>query len=206
MNYVNGPTACERLGVHISTLYKWDANGKIDTIRTPGNHRMFNVDKYINDRNQDKIPKETNEYTLLDIPIDAPNNRLKIIYCRVSSLSQKDDLQRQKTLLTNKYQKHLLIEDIGSGMNMNRRGFRKMIDWIIEGKVEEVVVAHKVRLARFGFDLFEDLLKKYSNGKIIFTESKKEKEPEAELVEDVLQIMHIFVAKMNGLRKYSVKS
>jgi predicted site-specific integrase-resolvase len=94
------------------------------------------------------------------------------------------------------------MEDIDSGMNMNRRSFRKMIDLAIQGKIEEVVVAHKDRLARFGYELFEDLLLKYSNGKVIICERKEKEEPETELVQDVLQVMNIFVAKMNGLRKY----
>ena len=77
-----------------------------------------------------------------------------------------------------------------------------MIDWAIEGRLEEVVIAHKDRLARFGYELFESLLEKYSNGHIIETERKSEREPEEELVQDVLQVMNIFVAKMNGMRKY----
>jgi len=98
------------------------------------------------------------------------------------------------------------VEDIGSGMNMNRRGFRKMIDWAIEGRVEEVVIAHKDRLARFGYELFESLLEKYSSGHIIEAERQEEREPEEELVQDVLQVMNLFVAKMNGMRKYKNKA
>jgi putative resolvase len=61
---------------------------------------------------------------------------------------------------------------------------------------------HKDRLARFGYDLIEHIIEKHSNGKIIIINEKKEKEPEEEMVEDVLQIMNVFVAKMNGMRKY----
>ena len=87
-------------------------------------------------------------------------------------------------------------------MNMNRKGLRKIIDMSIKGEIEEIVVMHKDRLCRFGYDLIEDLIKKYSDGKIIIVNKKDNKEPKEELVEDVLQIMNIFVAKMNGLRKY----
>jgi predicted site-specific integrase-resolvase len=72
----------------------------------------------------------------------------------------------------------------------------------IIGKLNEVVVVHKDRLCRFGYELIEDLIYKYSNGKITIIEKLEDKEPREELVEDVLQIMNIFVAKMNGLRKY----
>ena len=87
-------------------------------------------------------------------------------------------------------------------MNMNRKGLRKIIDMTIKGEIDEIVVMHKDRLCRFGYDLIEDLIKKYSDGKIIIVNKKDNKEPKEELVEDVLQIMNIFVAKMNGLRKY----
>jgi predicted site-specific integrase-resolvase len=73
----------------------------------------------------------------------------------------------------------------------------------IMGKLKDVVVVHKDRLCRFGYELIEDLIKKYSNGKITVISGQKDKEPQQELVEDVLQIMNIFVAKMNGLRKYN---
>ena len=98
-----------------------------------------------------------------------------------------------------KYKKYEIIEDIGSGINFNRRGLKKIIDLSIEGKINKLVVAHKDRLTRFGFELIEDLIKKYSNGTIILDDEKESKE---ELVEDVLQILNVYTAKMNGLRKY----
>jgi len=149
--YLSGKEACQKLGVHSRTLYNWEEKGKIDTIRTPGGKRLYNVDKYIKDQ----------------------------------------------------YPGYLLIEDIGSGLNFNRRGLRKIIKYAISEKIEELVVAYKDRLARFGFELIEDLIKEYSNGRIIIL--NKDLEPEEELVKDMLQIMNIFTAKMNGLRKYKEK-
>ena len=101
-----------------------------------------------------------------------------------------------------RYPNHLLIEDIGSGLNFNRRGLRKIIKYAINGKIEEVVIAYKDRLARFGFELIEDLIKEYSNGKIIIIHKNNDLGPEEELVKNMLQIMNIFTAKMNGFRKY----
>ena len=165
----------------------------IDTIRTPGGKRLYNVEKFLKNKNN-----------IIDVNCDNETKleRMKIIYIRVSSLSQKDDLERQKIYMQKRYPGHYLIEDIGSGMNLNKRGIRKIIKWAIEGKIEEVVVAYKDRLARFGYELIEDLIKEYSSGRIIILNKKKETEPEEELVKDMLQIMNIFVAKMNGLRKY----
>jgi putative resolvase len=69
------------------------------------------------------------------------------------------------------------------------------------------VIAHKDRLVRFGYELIEDLIKEYSNGKIIIINKTTEnKRPEEELAYDVLQIMNVFVAKMNGLRKYKINN
>ena len=196
--YVSSRKAREMLGIHVRTLYQWEQKGWIETVRDKNNHRMYNVQKYLEERKKRVCETEYPNYDETKVP----EERLKIIYARVSSLGQKDDLERQKQVLSKLYPKHFLVEDIGSGMNMNRRGFRKMIDWLIEGKVEEVVVMHKDRLARFGYDLFEDLLTKYSNGRIIVVKGRKDPEPEEELVKDVLQVMNIFVAKMNGMRKY----
>ena len=98
-----------------------------------------------------------------------------------------------------------IIEDIGSGINFNRKGLRKIIKLGIEGKINKLVVAYKDRLTRFGFDLIEDLLKEYSNCEIVIENDKINKEPKEELVDDVLQILNVYTAKMNGLRKYKNK-
>lgn len=184
------------LGVHQRTLYQWEEKGKIETIRTPGGKRLYNIEKFLKNKDNNNEKNEDNEIN---------EERMKIIYIRVSSVSQKDDLERQRKYMQKRYPKHYLVEDIGSGMNLNKRGIRKIIKWAIEGKIEEVVIAYKDRLARFGFELIEDLIKDYSSGRIIVLNKKKETEPEEELVKDMLQIMNIFVAKMNGLRKYKEK-
>jgi len=194
--FYGGKDASKILGVHQRTLYQWDHKGLIETLRTPGGKRMYNVDKYLKEakkefKNEEKIEESEDK-----------NKRYKIVYVRVSSQSQKDDLERQKIYMKKRYPNHDLIEDIGSGMNLNKRGIRKIIKLAIENKLDELVVAYKDRLTRFGFELIEDLIKEYSNGKIIILHKEENEEPEEELVKDVLQIMNIFVAKMNGLRKY----
>jgi len=191
-NYVSGIKASKLLGVHQRTLYTWEENGKIETIRTPGGKRLYNVEKYL----------LINKGLIKPSTIDDENTRLKITYARVSSQGQKDDLEQQKVYLKKRFPNHILIEDIGSGINLNRRGLNKIIHLAIEGKIEEVVVAYKDRLARFGFELIEGLINKYSNGKIKIINKVEKQEPEEELIKDMLQIMNIFVAKMNGLRKY----
>jgi len=204
--YLSGSKACKVLGVHSRTLYNWDEQKLIETIRTPGGKRLYNIKKYLQslEKNISKedIKKDIKYKSNLNKVHREQPLKKKIIYARVSSNGQKDDLERQIELLLNKYPNYEIIKEIGSGMNMNRKGLRKVIDYAIEGKIEELVITYKDRLARFGYNLIEDLIKKYSNGKItILSETNKIKNPMDDLVQDVLQIMNIYVAKMNGLRK-----
>ena len=73
-----------------------------------------------------------------------------------------------------KYENYEIIEDIGSGINFNRKGLRKIIKLGIEGKINKLVVAYKDRLTRFGFELLEDIIKEYSKGEIIIDNEKEE--------------------------------
>jgi predicted site-specific integrase-resolvase len=198
--YLSGSKASKILGVHQRTLHNWDEQKIIETIRTPGGKRLYNVKKYLANIEKNK-PKEEVKKTEINIRENLYNTKKKIIYAKVSSVGQIDDLERQVKLLKDTYPNHELIKDIGSGLNMNRKGLRRIIDYAIIGEIEEIVVVYKDRLTRYGYELIEYLIKKYSNGKIIILNNKK-KEAKEELVEDVLQIMNIFVAKINGMRKY----
>jgi predicted site-specific integrase-resolvase len=207
---MKGSDASVALGVHQRTLHLWDKNGKIETIRSPGGWRLYNVEKFLKDHDIEDSKYNTKEEKCIRECINdskvndiIQNERLKICYIRVSSISQKDDLERQRQYMKIRYPNHIFIEDIGSGMNLNKRGIRKIIKLAIAGKVDELVVAYKDRLSRFGYELIEDLIDEYSHGKIIVVNEDKDIEPEEELIKDTLQIMNIFVAKMNGLRKYS---
>ena len=204
-NFVSGKEASEILGVHQRTLHYWDKNNKIEVVRAPGGKRFYNVEKYLN--SQKLNCKQINKKEIVCSNKKNKNKKIKICYARVSSQGQKGDLERQKKGLKNKYPNYEIIEDIGSGINFSRRGLLKIIEMGIEGKIEELVVMHKDRLTRFGFELIEHIIKKYSEGKIIIVEKKdKEEEPEEEMVKDVLQIMNAFVAKMDGKRKYNKKN
>ena len=198
-NFVSGKKASEIFGVHQRTLYQWEEKKQIETIRTPGGKRMYNVKKYLEFKNEKPVKINNSEINKLI------ENNGKYLYARVSSLGQKEDLVRQEKLLKEKYPNYKLISDIGSGMNLNRKGLRTLIDKSIKGEVKEVVIVHKDRLCRYGYELIEDIIEKYSNGKIIILDNLEKKEPKEELVEDVLQIMNIFVTKINEMRKYSKK-
>jgi putative resolvase len=197
--FVGGKEASEILGVHQRTLYSWESQNIIEVIRTPGGKRLYNVNKFLEERNKDK-----NKSNILsdDINMNQLKEKLNICYVRVSSNGQKDDLERQKEMMKTKYPKYLIIEDIGSGLNLNKRGIKKIIKLAIAGKINELVVAYKDRLTRFGYELIEEIITEYSEGKIIILNEKENIEPEEELVKDMMAIMNVYVAKMNGLRKY----
>ena len=200
--YLTGKEASKILGVHQRTLYQWEGKNKINVIRTPGGHRLYDVKGFLN-----KLLCDNDEKCIKNIDkLDEIDGKLNICYVRVSSLRQKENLERQKNQLKKAYPKYIMIEDIGSGINLNKKGIRKIIHLAIKGKINEVVVAYKDRLARFGFELIEDIIETYSDGKIIILNKKDDIEPEEEIMRDVLQVMNIFVAKMNGLRKYNRKN
>ncbi|MFN9115870.1 MAG: IS607 family transposase [Bacteroidota bacterium] len=199
--FVGGKEASNLLGVHQRTLYQWEAKGDIETIRTKGNKRLYNIGKYLRLKKCSDNTISCENYDDLD-----KESKLNICYVRVSTVGQKDDLERQKDMMKSRYPDYIIIEDIGSGLNLNKRGINKIIHLAITGKINELVIAYKDRLTRFGYELIDEIIKKYSNGKIIILNKRQETNPEEELVKDVMAIMNVYVAKMNGLRRYKNKT
>jgi predicted site-specific integrase-resolvase len=171
--------ACLKLGIHPNTLRKWAANGQIKYIRTPAKQRLYDIDDFLS----------------------KSSGRGKIVYCRVSSKNQKDDLCSQTKYMREQFPKHECIEDVGSGLNFKRKGFKTLLERIMSGSIEEVVVAYKDRLCRFGFELLEQVASKHNTKLVVL--NKVELSPEDELVKDLLAIIHVFSRRLYGLRKYS---
>jgi len=186
LNYVPRKKVLETLGIHYQTLYNLVKRKEIESIKI-GRTSVYNLDKYIKDNN---------------ILI---NNKEKICYCRVSSQKQKEDLERQINLMKNLYPNHRVISDIGSGLNFKRKGLQELINLAIKNQIDEVVVAYKDRLARFGFELIENIIKTHSHGSIKILNKNEETTPSEELTEDIIAIINVYVAKVNGLRKYEKK-
>lgn len=128
-------------------------------------------------------------------------------YCRVSSNKQKDDLKRQvenvKTYMIAKGYQFEIITDIGSGINYNKKGLNQLIDMITNSEVEKIVILYKDRLVRFGFELIENLCNKYDTTIEIIDNT--EKTEEQELVEDMIQIISVFSARLQGNRANKAK-
>ena len=133
--------------------------------------------------------------------------RKVIGYCRVSSHKQKDDLERQignvKTYMLARGYQFEIIQDIGSGINYNKKGLNQLIDLITNSEVDKIVVLYKDRLLRFGFEIIENLCEKY--GTTIEIIDNTEKTEEQELVEDLIQIVTVFSCRLQGKRANKAK-
>jgi predicted site-specific integrase-resolvase len=186
--FVKRKEFCSKLGIHYQTLYNLVKKNKVEKVIL-NKYAVYNLDKYIRDNN---ISIETNN----------DENKENICYCRVSSPKQKEDLERQIKMMEEKFPNHRIIKDIGSGLNFKRKGLNEIIKLGINNKINELVIAYKDRLARFGYEMIENILNEYSNAKIKILNKSEEKTAEIELSEDILAIMNVFVAKINGLRKY----
>lgn len=188
--YLSINKVAKQLNKSAQTLRNWERTGElIPAYKTKSGYRYYTEEQI------DKLlGKEEKE-------------RITIGYCRVSSKKQQDDLERQiesmKSYLYAKGYKFEIISDIGSGINYNKVGLNNLINKVIKGEVNKVVVLHKDRLLRFGFELVENLCRKY--GTSIEVVDSTPKTEEQELVEDLVQIITVFSCKLQGKRANKMK-
>ena len=93
-----------------------------------------------------------------------------------------------------------IVRDIGSGLNFKRKGLLAILERLHQGDKLRVVVAYRDRLARFGTELIETLLER--NGGELVVLNQRDLSPEEELTTDLLAILTVFSARVNGLRRY----
>ena len=96
-----------------------------------------------------------------------------------------------------------VIEDYGSGLNYNRKKWNKLIDSCMTNEIGTIIITHKDRFIRFGYDWFERFLAKF-NVEIIVVNNES-LSPQEELVQDIISILDIFSCRIYGLRKYKKK-
>ena len=128
-----------------------------------------------------------------------------VIYTRVSTRNQSDDLENQVDFLqTYANAKGLIadeiIRDYGSGLNYNRKKWNQLLVEVMENKIKMILVSHQDRFVRFGFDWFEKFCNKF-NVEIVVVKNEK-LSPHEELVQDIVSILHVFSCRLYGLRKY----
>ena len=130
--------------------------------------------------------------------------RLTLLYGRVSTYKQKQDLANQMQELQyfaekKGYQIGGSYQDIASGISFkNRKQFFKLLDLIIAGKVERVIITHQDRLSRVGFELFEYLFRNYDTKIEVISDELNPKTDERELFEEIVSLFHCF-----SMRDYS---
>lgn len=183
MAYVPLRKAVAELGLHPNTLRRYADAGIIPTVRNSAGQRLFDIDAY------------------LRRAVDAA----VVVYARVSSAKQRDDLVRQVERLRLAYPHAEVVQDVGSGLNFKRKGLRALLERLLRGDKLRLVVAHRDRLARFGFDLIAFLVER-NGGEVVVLDSAVGASPETELTADLLAILHHFSCRMHGRRSHQGKA
>ena len=181
-----------RIAKSLSTLRRWDSDGTLPAKRTPGGHRIYD---------------ESDVRRALGIEVEASKKKT-VIYCRVSSGGQKNDLASQKRAmqefcLASGIAIGELIEEIGGGMNFKRKRFLDIMQRIETGDIGLLIIAHKDRLVRFGFDYLDWFASEH--GCKIIVANQEKLSPHQEMVEDLMAIVHCFSSRLYGLRSYKKK-
>ena len=192
MKYYSTKKVTEILGVTAQTLRNWDKEGKLKPSYVKSNgYRYYSEESILSYTQERKTKKNLNV----------------VGYARVSSKKQSDDLERQiknlNTYISSKYDSFDIITDIGSGINYNNPGLKKLIEKINKKEVDLIIVLYKDRLLRFGFELVE-YFAQLNNVKIEILD-KIDKNQDEELVEDLVQIITEFSCKIQGKRKTKTK-
>src|SRR4249919_660139 len=92
------------------------------------------------------------------------------------------------------------ISDIGSGLNYKRKQFTRLMEMIELGQVRHLIIAHRDRLVRFGYDYFEAFCGRHHTELVVI--NGEAMSPEQELVRDLIAIVTVFSARLHGLRSY----
>ena len=185
--YATISIASKALGVSISTLRRWEADGKISPEhRKEGEHRRYDLSK---------IKPEVFRV--------ATDFRKTIAYARVSSRDQKKDLARQMEVLelycAAQGWTFELMSDLGSGMNYYKKGLKRLLNEILAGKINRLVITHKDSLLRFGAELVFAICEA-KEVEVVILNKGSEGKFEEELAKDVLEIITVFSARLFGSR------
>jgi putative resolvase len=169
--------AAKETGLSIQTLRRWIDKGQIPHRLSPGGQRLVDVGSYLDGIKETKF--------------ESVKERKSIFYCRVSSVKQSDNLERQVKLANKYYPDHIIVTDIGSGLNWKRKGLLSILGGVMRREVEEIVVFHRDRLCRFGYELI-DFIVSSNGGRILVHNEDQFKSTEQELAEDIMAVVHVF--------------
>ena len=186
------------LNISRATLYRYRKSGKLKI------NSKLSFNNYIYD--------DDSVYALIGYKKEHKNKKI-ISYSRVSTQNKKEQLKEQtKRIYDSCISRGIVLdeqfEDIKSGMNSDRPSFQKIIQMIIQGKIELLIIENKDRLIRFGYDTLESIFKYFGCKILVLNDVLENKSYEQELTEDLISIIHYFTMKnyshrrkLNKLRK-----
>ncbi|WP_134792540.1 IS607 family transposase [Helicobacter pylori] len=172
------------------TLWKYVKSGKIRVKQEPNGYYIYN---------------DSDVYSLAGIE----DGRLNVVYARVSTQKQKQDLQNQiENCISFINAKGISVDsiysDIKSGMSLDRKGFIELLNAVMAFKIKAVYISYKDRLARLSYELVEKLFNDYGT-KIVIINQCESISLEQELFEDIMQTIHSFSMKMYSKRRIAKK-
>lgn len=189
MNTLNISEASKILRKSVKTLQRWDRDKTLIAFRTQTNRRYYTEEQlnYFLNIQTNPVPQKV------------------VVYLRVSSQAQKPDLKNQRTIMESFCVSSGLanvefVEEVGSGLNFKRIKFLRVIKEISEKKISKLIIAHKDRLCRFGYELIEWFCKENCCEVLVLNQEKLS--PEQEMVQDLMTIIHCFSSRLYGLRNY----
>lgn len=194
-NTISTGKAAKILGVTVKTLQRWEREKRLIPIaRTDSNRRLYTVSQI---------------RTFIGVQQAGGNEPSRLVaYCRVSSAAQKPDLVNQRRVLEEfAVAKGLanveFVEEVGGGLNFKRKKFLVLQDEIGRREIKTLILAHRDRLTRFGFEWFEHYAK--AHGCEVLVLNQERLSPEQEMVQDLMTIVHCFASRLYGLRNYRKK-
>jgi len=168
---------CQRLGISYATLREYVKKGYIKPVVLETGKWRF---------------REEDVEKLMGIV----RKRKVVLYARVSS--RKDELANQVKYLEEQVKEYdQVITDVGSGLNVKRRGFLKLLRMILNNEVSKVIIAYPDRLVRFGFEIVEEVCRAHNCEIVVL--NKEDKTPEQELIEGLTSILVSFSEKLQGM-------
>lgn len=182
------------IGRAVITLQSWDRKGILKAHRTPTGKRFYTHEQYL-------------EYmAAAGNPVDAmAAKRKRVAYCRVSGSGQRKDLEAQKRAVEawNLGTGQVIdewVEDIGSGLNYDRKGFVRLMEQVEAEEIGEIILAHQDRLVRFGWSWFERFCEAHGTKLVVM--GHESLSPQEEVTKDLMRIIENFSPRLYGLRRY----
>lgn len=189
MNYLSSGQICEQLKITKATLMRWKKEGRIQVVVLSSKKILYDINSILQINNLD--------------------NRVDVIYARVSNTKQENDLRTQVQMITNYMVSNgirpdQIFQEIASGMNEQRNELNKLIQLVIEKKINRIYISYKDRLTRFGFEYFRNFFSKFGTS-IEIINGTKEEDFQQELTQDLVSVIHHFSMKMYSNKSKELK-